>query len=107
MSTLGKELCDCGNVAVWCYMPGYSGGGNPYHCDECVPRGCECNHYSTRAEDYFPPGDVNVEGITPDPEDEPVLWLNEHTWTHLDERGREYPCCEYMYSEDGWELEET
>lgn len=106
MSTAGKELCDCGKTATWYYTPGYSGGGNPNHCDECVPRGCECNHYSTKVEDYQPPGDVDCEPIEPGPDDEPVRWLNDHVWTHLDEMGREYPCCEYTYSKDGWEIEE-
>lgn len=105
MSTAGKDLCDCGKVAVWCYMPGH-GEGNPNYCDDCVRRGCECNHYSTKADDYYPPGDVDAVGIHPTEEDEPIKWIDEHTWTKLDEKGREYPCCEYMYSEDGWDKEE-
>jgi hypothetical protein len=28
-------------------------------------------------------------------------------WCNIDELGREYPCCEYMYSEDGWDIETT
>ena len=105
MSIAGKDLCDCGKIATWCYMPGYANGGNPNSCDDCVPRGCECNYYSTREEDYFPPGDVEPRPMWPGPEDNPVKWLDEHTWTHLDSKGREYPCCEYMYSENGWDIE--
>jgi len=103
MSTAGKELCNCGKMAVWCYMPGYSGGGNSYSCDDCVPRGCECNQYSTRAEDYSPPGDVSGEGISPTEDDEPIKWLSNHIWTRVDEQGREFPCCEYIYDQEGFE----
>jgi hypothetical protein len=40
--------CDCGNKAVWVYMPGYSGNANPFHCDDCIidsenKIGCSCN----------------------------------------------------------------
>ena len=103
MLKAGKELCDCGKIAIWCYMPGYSSGENSYHCDDCVPRGCSCNNYSTRAEDYSPPGDVDVVAFAPGPEDGPVKWLDDHTWTHVDEFGREYPCCEHMHEPDGFD----
>jgi hypothetical protein len=34
-------------------------------------------------------------------------WLDENIdWRDLDDKCREYPCCEYMYSEDGWDKEE-
>lgn len=98
MSTAGKELCDCGAISVWCYMPGFSSGCNPYFCDDCVPRGCECNHYSTRDEDYIPEG-----GFSPTEDDGRFKWISETIWTHIDEKGREYPCCEYMYDEEGFE----
>jgi len=96
-----KETCQiCGKMAVWFYMPGYDGkkDDHPYYCDECVPRGCSCNHQSIRDEDYHPPG-----GIKPTPEDGPIKWIDEHTWTNVDEQGREYPCCEYDYDKDGFE----
>jgi len=107
MSKAGKELCDCGQIATWCYMPGYLGGGNPYHCDECVARGCECNHYSTDGADYSPPGDVPAEGVLPTKEDEPIKWISKNTWTHVDDKGREYPCCEHMYEEAGWDKDNS
>ena len=100
-----KELCDCGQKAVWVYMPGYS-SGSPYFCDECVHRGCSCNEYSTVAEHYHPPG-----GICPDEEDgiEGVdwEWVNEEktTWARIDEKGRRWPCCEYEFVEEGFEIE--
>lgn len=105
MSTAGKDLCDCGKVAVWCYMPGYSGGGNPNSCDDCVNRGCDCNHnyvdvnaYHPALEDpYLPEGE----------EGKDWKWIEKGVeWADIDEKGREYPCCEYMYSEDGWDKEE-
>ena len=37
---MSKELCSCGQVAVWDYMPGFSNGNSSVFCDECVPRGC-------------------------------------------------------------------
>ena len=50
-----RELCNCGKVAVWDYMPGYSSGSNPYSCDDCVPRGCSCNHRYVEVSSYEPP----------------------------------------------------
>ena len=108
MSTTGKELCDCGKVAVWCYMPGYSGGDSPYHCDECVNRGCSCNHRYVSVEAYHPPLDnpdlpSELDGV----ENVDWKWCDEEKthWTHIDSKGREYPCCEYMYDEDGFDIE--
>ena len=38
------DLCDCGKIAVWLYMPSYDGPQrNDFYCDDCVPRGCSCN----------------------------------------------------------------
>ena len=89
-----KELCDCGKVAVWVYLPGYSSGENPNHCDDCVPRGCTCNYHSIQEEyDDQPEG---VEGVD-------YKWISETIWTNIDDQGREYPCVEYDYDEEGWE----
>ena len=89
-----KDLCDCGKVAVWCYLPGYCNGDNPNHCDDCVPRGCTCNYHSIQEEyDDQPEG---VEGVD-------YKWISETIWTEIDDQGREYPCVEYDYDEDGWE----
>lgn len=88
------ELCDCGKVAVWCYMPGYSSGDNSYSCDDCVPRGCACNHRSTLEHyDNDPEGELNKD----------YKWIDENTWTPIDDKGREYPCVEYFYDEEGFE----
>jgi hypothetical protein len=103
---LNKKLCDCGEMAVWLYMPGFS-DGNSFSCDDCVPRSCSCSEYSTVPEHYHPPG-----GISPDTEDgiENVdwKWINDDktSWVYIDESGRRYPCCEYMHEEDGFEIDE-
>lgn len=77
-----KVKCDtCHNIAIWFYMPGTS-----KYCDDCVPRGCSCNlelkegidESSEKLEDYIQP---------------------------LDDKGREYPCCEFHYEEQGEYLE--
>ena len=89
-----KELCDCGEFGVWFYAPVTDIKRNPYYCDDCVPRGCSCNHYHV---------DENVYSE----EDQPIKWIEEDkVWCSVDEQGREYPCCEYWYEEEGWEVEE-
>jgi hypothetical protein len=42
---MNKEICGaCGEkIAVYWYMPGYYPKSNPFHCENCVPRGCDCN----------------------------------------------------------------
>ncbi len=106
MSTAGKELCDCGKIAIWLYMPGYSEGGNSFSCDECVHRGCSCNHRYVSVDSYHPPLDnpdlpSELDGI----ENVDWKWLDEEKtrWTHIDDNGREYPCCEYMYDSEGFD----
>lgn len=94
---MSKELCNCGKIAVYCYMPGYSGGGNPNHCENCVPRGCSCGHNSI-LEDY----DNRPEGA----EGVDYKWIDKTTWAYIDDEGREYPCVEHLYSEDGWDVDE-
>lgn len=102
--SLNKELCDCGKIATWVYMPGYSGGGNPYSCDDCVHRGCGCNNYYVDVNAYHPPLE-NPE--LPDGEEgKDWKWIEVgKEWCYIDELGREYPCCEYEYEEDGWEID--
>jgi hypothetical protein len=101
MSIAGKELCDCGKLATWTYMPGYSNGGNPFSCDDCVPRGCSCNHRYVDVNAYHPPLDSPE---VPTKRDEPWAWIEEgKVWTHVDELGRQFPCCEYDHEKDGWE----
>ena len=91
---LAKEKCDCGKDAVYWYAPGSKNYRNPHYCSDCVPRGCECNHNSTLEEfENKPEGAENIDW----------KWVNENTWTYIDEFGRELPCCEYFFSPDGWD----
>lgn len=100
------EKCDCGQKATWIYMPGFR-EGSPFFCDDCVHRGCSCNEYSIVNEHYHPPG-----GIHPNLEEDGIegidwKWTNEEktTWCRIDEKGRQYPCCEYEYDEEGFEID--
>ena len=97
-----KEICDCGKMAEWCYMPGYSSGESPYSCDDCVTSvdydGCSCNWHYLKYEQ--PKG---IEGkdfrfiISEDITKEDGIWI------HLDEKGRPYPCAEYSYDKEGFD----
>lgn len=108
-----KHKCECGKEAVWCYLPGH----NRFFCDDCVisPEdkiGCSCN-WRFAKEQHGLPNDL-PEGE----EGKDWIWIqfegDEHTppitkeegyWTELDERGRPYPCVEYWYDEDGFEID--
>ena len=93
-----NELCTCGKRAVWCYLPGYSSGSSPYFCDECVHRGCSCNHRYVK-DKLFKEGDI-PEGE----EGKDWIWVEEGSvWTSIDDKGREWPCAEYDYDPDGYE----
>lgn len=97
-----KELCDCGKIAVWCYMPGYSSGKSPYHCDDCVPRGCECNHNYCNVDAYHPP--LETGNLPEGDEGVDWKWIDEgKIYTPLDNEGREYPCVEFMFDQSGFE----
>jgi hypothetical protein len=52
---------------------------------------------------YQPP--LEQPDIPDGKEGEDWKWVREGIWCYIDEKGREYPCVEYMYDEDGWELE--
>lgn len=78
-----KDICDsCSNIAVWFYTP----GNEEYYCDKHVPRGCSCN--------FWPPK-INGEENWELPFEQ---WIES-----LDSSGRKLPCCEFTYSEIGWE----
>jgi len=100
-----KELCKkCGNLATYWYMPGYFDKSSPYHCENCVPRNCECNHRYVDVNAYFPPLD---EPDFPTEKDHQIEWIEEgKIWCSLDEKGRHYPCCEYMYDEEGFDIDD-
>lgn len=105
-----KKLCDCGKIATWVYAPTYTGkginGDNPYSCDDCVPRGCSCNNYHTDINAYHPPLDSPELPEGEEGKDWKWVDINKGEWTNIDEKGREYPCCEFFYDEEGWDIEE-
>ena len=92
-----KQKCDCGNIATWLYMPCSSSKENPFYCDDCVPRGCSCNNTSLK-EDY---AQQEIEGNDKNGYNYKIE--NDYI-IPLDEQGREFPCSEYDYDEDGYEL---
>jgi len=100
------ETCNCGKKATWLYAPSTDSTENPFHCDDCVPRGCSCNSYHTDPNAYHPPleNPELPEGI----ENKDWHWKNKEKteWCRLDDEGREYPCCEFWYDENGYEIEE-
>jgi hypothetical protein len=95
------ENCNCGQSAVWLYMPGFQ-EGNPFFCNDCVPRGCECNNRHVSKDAYHPPLEnpdlpEGIEGVD-------WKWIaKDEIWCSIDDKGREWPCCEYDYDEEGYE----
>lgn len=93
-------------MAVYLYMSS-SNDDNPFYCDDCVSRGCTCNWRYVKQEDN--------ELDLPTTEDGPWKWVTQKEtetmdeikegmyWTHLDDKGREYPCVEFMYDKDGFD----
>lgn len=116
-----KELCDCGKMAIWVYAPGFSGGGNPYFCDDCISSpediGCSCN-WNYCSKDAYQPAletDIEPEGVEgkdwrwvefPGDDYMSKITKEDKVWQYLDEKGRPYPCAEYWYDEEGYEIEE-
>jgi len=112
-----KKLCNCGKLCVWIYAPVTDSKESPYYCDDCVPRGCSCNYRFSDKNAYNPPlEDFEIE-LPEGVENVDWKWVfKEKTkhreeikpntcWVYLDEKGREYPCCEYDYDEDGFDIE--
>lgn len=95
------ELCSCGKKANWWYLPGFSDDSHNFFCDECVPRGCECNYYfvymdsidPSLQDPHFPEGEEGLDW----------KWVEKGLiWSHIDEKQREFPCSEYMWSAEGF-----
>ena len=113
-----KEKCGkCGmKIAVWVYMPGYSDGGNPYSCDDCISSindvGCSCNWRYSKHQDVYDEQPEGIEGkdwrwvIHEGNEYMNKITKEEGIWQKLDERGRPWPCGEYDYDKDGFDIEE-
>lgn len=95
-----KKLCDtCAKeIAVWAYMPGKSD-----FCENCVPRGCSCN---TEITPEHPGAETEYGNMGINPPEKNFKWIDEGmVWIPTDELGREYPCCEFSYYEDGIDIE--
>lgn len=99
------KCCKCMNkIATWCYIPGGLKNGD-FYCDDCVPRGCSCNQYH-----------INEFNDEDDLENK-IYWnsdLTEFTkektlksiyYEPVDKQGRQYPCCEFDYNEDGYDYD--
>ena len=83
-----KLICNCGKIATWLYLP----SAVFMCCDDCVPRGCTCNQYSYS--EFEPEG---TEGLD---------WKQSEFdgfWEELDGFGRQLPCIEWTYKENGWD----
>lgn len=102
MATRLIKCARCEKNATWEYM---GGTGVAPACDDCVHRGCECNYRFVDVNAYTPPltnpdmpeGEENVDW----------KWIEkDKVWVSLDEKGREYPCCEYDYDENGFEIDD-
>lgn len=107
-----KEKCDCGVIAVWLYAPGYKEDENSFHCDLCVPRGCSCNwnylkSHDSLSEDCIPEGiDGKDWKFIERPGDEECEEIKKgEIWVYIDENKKEYPCCEYDYEKNGWDID--
>lgn len=93
-----KIRCKCGRMAVWVYIPGKD-DEHDYCCDNCVPRGCGCEAYSVHY-DEFP----DIEDYPEGEEGKDYKWIEPgEVYVYLDKYGREYPCCEWLYDEDGFD----
>lgn len=98
-----KELCECGKKATWIYGPGFNNGDSPFFCDNCVPRGCECNYMYIDINIYDPPLDEpeipdGVEGID-------WIWVKKNKiWQYIDSNGLPFPCMEFEYNEKGFDV---
>jgi len=112
---VNKEKCDCEKMATWFYAPS-SSRTNPYYCDDCVPRGCECNWHSVSDNSKINVSDFSA-NRQPTDADMPWKWVTYknhpefglikkgQVWVYLDDKDREYPCGDYLYDQDGFDTE--
>jgi hypothetical protein len=86
------EVCQsCGLPARWRYSPS---GPNRSYCDECVPRGCDCNivYVQRAAGAQLACADTDAD----------TDYQDGQRMEQLDARGRRLPCCEFDFHIYGW-----
>ena len=97
ISKLEPKLCSCGKLAKWLYMPGFADESTPFVCEDCIQRGCDCNHRYTN-EEYPNNPDLTEDGL----ENVGWKWIKKgKVWVSLDDKGREWPCAEYEFDTEG------
>ena len=85
-----KFACNCGKLGKWVYIPSTDQKYNRYFCDDCVHRGCSCETYYVEY-GFIPPSDTNN-----------WIWkVKDKSWCYIDDLGREYPCCEFWFYQEG------
>lgn len=107
----------CNKMATWLYMPGTN--SIMFYCDDDVPRGCSCNVYNIK-EDDLPDNKFLNHTIWWSKNDyekclkekiNPLIFASKQRnvdsfyFEILDENCRREPCCEYSYSQHGFERE--
>jgi hypothetical protein len=103
-----KELCGhckkfaSGKIATWYYMPSTEyADESPFYCDDCVPRGCECQIKRTFAEHdeqrFYVEFDEMMEAFK---DGKPHPLMDRHC---KDDEGKLLPCIEFEYNEFGFE----
>lgn len=100
-----KLKCEsCGkNNAEWCYMP-----KSHYLCDNCIIpdnpdyKGCSCNWNYVDVNAYYPP--LGKPELPEGEENKDWKWVEKDVcWQQIDDKGRPLPCCEYEFSQNGWD----
>lgn len=66
------KCAECDKPAVWLYPTSGGSTDEDFFCDDCVSRGCSCNYDEETGE------------------------------VEKDDQGRELPCVNYIYSEEGF-----
>lgn len=100
---VNKEKCKCGALAVYFYMPSYEGKKEEenYFCENCVPRGCSCEWNYVK--EFGPPPSGRLwKWVTISPGGRYEAVKEGEVWVEIDEKGREYPCCEFDYDPEGY-----
>lgn len=108
------KKCNCGKDAVWCYSTGFPNVDNTYFCDDCVSSAdddpCSCQYKPISFYDK-PKGFENIDykWVTIEqlkkrmPSYDFSDYNEKSEYYYLDEKGRPYPCEEYIYDENGFE----